>query len=101
MGCGFGSGAALPPNPHHRLRINPVQETWEGDRLADMMRAGDPGGGPLDAHAEAAVRHRAIAPQVEVPLIVVHVEAVLADAALQQLGVVDALRAADDLAVAL
>jgi hypothetical protein len=33
-----------------------------------MMRAGDPSDASLDAHPEARVRHRAVAPQIEVPV---------------------------------
>ena len=54
----------------------------------------------LDAHAEAAVRHRAVAAQVEVPLERLLRQLVLLDALQQQVEIVEALAAADDLAVA-
>ena len=65
-----------------------------------MVEAADPRDGALDAHAEAGVRDGAVAAQVEVPLEGVERQVVLFDALLQQVVGVDALRAADDLAVA-
>jgi len=35
------------------LRINPLDRPREWDRLADVLRAADPGDGALDTHAEA------------------------------------------------
>ena len=55
----------------------------------------------LEAHAEARVRERAVAAHVEVPLEGLARQLVLLEALLEQREVVDALRAADDLAVAL
>src|SRR5262245_5730323 len=50
------------------LRIQPVEGARIGDRLAQVMDAGDPGDEALDAHPEARVRHRAVAADVEIPL---------------------------------
>ena len=66
-----------------------------------MVEAADPGDGALDAHAEAGVGDAAVAAQVEVPLEGGEREVVLFDAGLEEVVAVDALRAADDFAVAL
>ena len=66
-----------------------------------MLEPADPRDDALDAHAEAAVRDAAEPAQIEVPLERLARELVLLDAAEQQVVVVDALAAADDLAVAL
>ena len=66
-----------------------------------MVEAADPGYGALDAHAETGVGDGAVAAEVEVPLEGVERQVVFFDAALQQVVAVDALAAADDLAVAL
>src|SRR5205807_101899 len=47
----------------------PLIHAREGDRLADVRQAGDPGRATLDAHAEAGMGHAAVAPQVEIPLV--------------------------------
>src|SRR6476660_6733922 len=66
-----------------------------------MFEPADPRDDALDAHAEAAVRDAAVPAQIEVPLERFLRKLVLLDAAEQQDVVVDALAAADDLAVAL
>src|SRR5512136_136988 len=65
------------------------------------MNAGDPGDGALDAQPKAAVRYAAVAAQVNVPAESVFGQMVAMDALQQQVGVADALAAADDPAVAL
>ena len=55
-------------SPGISLRINPIQRPREGNRLADVVEAADPGCDSLDAHAEAAVLDGAVLAQVEVPL---------------------------------
>ena len=57
------------------------------NRLAQVLEAADPGDHPLDAHAEAAVRHGAVAAQVEVPLERFLRQVVLLDARDQQVEV--------------
>ncbi len=86
---------------HARLRIDLVQHAREGDRLADMGQLADPGHHALDAHAEAGMGHGAVAAQVEIPGEGLARQLVLGQALLEQRQVVDALAAADDLAVAL
>jgi hypothetical protein len=49
-------------------RINSVEGSGEGDGLADMVQAADPGYDSFDAHAEAGVGDAAVFAQVEVPL---------------------------------
>ena len=66
-----------------------------------MIETADPGDDPLDAHTEAAMWHAAESAQVEIPLVGFARQLVLVDAGEQQLVVVDALAAADDLAVSL
>jgi len=66
-----------------------------------MRHAADPCHHPFHAHAEAGVREGAVFAHVEVPLELLDRQVVLLNAPKQQVVVVDALRAADDLAVAL
>ena len=66
-----------------------------------MVQPGDPRERALDADPEAGVRHAAVAAQVLVPLEGLLRQALLLDAARQQLERGHALAAADDLAVAL
>jgi hypothetical protein len=70
----------------------------EGDRVADVGEAGDVGKGALEAEAKAGVRHRAVAPEVAVPGVVLPVDAALDHAAVQYVETLLALAAADDLA---
>src|SRR5690348_11657624 len=80
-----------------RLRIKPVQEARERNRLAHMLESADPCHGALDADAEAAVRDRSISPQVQIPRILIFRQPVLLEPALEQREIVDPLAAADDL----
>src|SRR5882672_11971299 len=82
-------------------RVEPVQGARVGDGLAQVMDARDPGDETFDPHPEAAVRHRAVLADVEVPLKRLDRQAVLLDARQQQVVVVDALAAPDDLSVPL
>ena len=66
-----------------------------------MIEAADPGYGSFDAHAEAGVGDAAVLAEVEVPLEGGQREIVFFEAAPEQVVAVDALGAADDLAVAL
>src|SRR5450755_3068666 len=84
-----------------RLRIDSVQGSSEGDGFADVVEAAEPGYDALDAHAEAGVGDGAVAAEVEVPLECAERQPVFLDARFQQVVGVDALGAADDLAVAL
>src|ERR1035438_8036461 len=70
------------------------------DALAEVRDAAHPRDEALETHAEARVRKRPVLPHVEVPLERLERQVVLADAREQQVVVVDALRPADDLAVA-
>src|SRR5450759_4818722 len=79
-------------DPLHRPRI------WNG--LAKVMDAADPGHEPLEAHPETGVREGAVTANVEIPLVGLFRELVLLQALFEELQIVDALRAADDLAVA-
>src|SRR5262245_36858245 len=80
--------------------IDPVEHPRIGDRLAQVLEPTDPADDALDAHAEAAVRDAAVAPEIEVPLEGFLRQLVLVDPLQQQLVVVEALAAADDLPVA-
>jgi hypothetical protein len=65
-----------------------------------MIEPADPGYGSFDSHAEAGVGDAAVLAQVEVPLEGGEWEVVVFDALLEEVVAVDALGAADDLAVA-
>src|SRR5688572_9234782 len=82
------------------LRFQSVQESREWDCLPDMRQLADPGDGAFEADAEAGVRDGAVAADVQVPLEGFLRQAVVLDALFQEREVVDALTAADDLAVA-
>ena len=66
-----------------------------------MLQPADPADHPLDAHAEAAVGHAAVAAQVEIPLERFLRQVVLLDALHEQLVVVEPFAAADVCALAL
>src|SRR4051794_30074793 len=70
----------------------------EGNDVADVREARDVSHRPLEAEAEARVRHGAVAAQVAIPGVGVRVEAGLRDAAVEHLEALLALGAADDLA---
>ena len=65
-----------------------------------MIDPADPRHDPFDAHAEAAVRDAAEAAEIQVPLERLFRQLVLFDAGDEQIVIVDALAAANDLAVA-
>ena len=66
------------------LRVQPIQHPRIRNGLAQMLQAADPADHPLDAHAEAAVRHGAEAAEVEIPLEGLLRQVVLLDALQQQ-----------------
>src|SRR5436309_9796701 len=82
-------------------RVEAVQRARVGDGLAQVVDACDPGDEAFDSHPEAAVRHRAVLADVEVPLERLDRQVVLLEARQQQVVVVDALAAADNLSVPL
>src|SRR5947208_79023 len=86
----------VPPS-----RVEPVEGARVGDGLAQVMDAGDPGDEALDPHAEAGVRHRAVLADVEIPAERLQWQTLLLDPAEEKIVIVDALAAADDLAVSL
>src|SRR4030095_9097998 len=51
-----------------RSRVQPGQHPRIRDRFPQVIELTDPGYDALDAHAEAAVRHGAVAAQIETPL---------------------------------
>src|SRR5215472_9830595 len=67
----------------------------EGDGVAHIGEAGDVGEGALEAEAEAGVRHRAVAPQIAVPGVLVLVDAALGHGLVQDVEPLFALAAAD------
>src|SRR5436305_14813090 len=81
------------------LGIDLVQHPGVRDGLAQVRQPGHPGHEALDAHAEAAVREGPVLADVEVPLEGLDRQVVLLDALQQEIGIMDALAAADDLAV--
>src|SRR5687768_273988 len=64
-----------------------------------MLKLTDPGDAAFDAHAEAAMRHRSVASQVEIPLESFLREVMFPDSLTQEIEIVQALASADDLAV--
>ena len=50
------------------LRIHAVNHAGEGDDLADVLGAANPGDGALEAEAETGVGDAAVAAEIEVPL---------------------------------
>src|SRR6266478_6596165 len=81
--------------------LQPLHHPRERNRFTHMMKPADPVDRALDAHPEAGVRDRPVAPQIEVPLERLQRQIVLLDLALERFVIVLALSAADNLAVAL
>ncbi len=54
------------------LRVDPGDGPRERYRVPDVVELADPGDYPLDAQTETGVRHGAVLPQVQVPLVVLH-----------------------------
>jgi len=73
------------------LRVHAIQHPWEGNRFADVMRTGNPRSRALDPHAEPAMRDAPVATQIDIPLIVIDVQPVFTNAALEQRRIVDPL----------
>ncbi len=61
-----------------------------------MLEFADPGDHALDAHAEAAVRHGAVAAEIEIPLERFLRQIVLLDPRQQELEIRETFAAADD-----
>jgi hypothetical protein len=61
------------------LNIDFIHHSWEGDALADVLLGGQPGDCSFDAETEAAVRHGAVFSQVQVPVIILDIQALLID----------------------
>src|SRR5690606_13485659 len=81
--------------------VHAREHARERDHLAQVVTADEPRQQALQPQPEPGVGHGAVPPEVEVPLERLAREAVLGDALLEERQVVDALRAADQLAVAL
>src|SRR5256885_15505449 len=81
--------------------VEPVERARIGDRLAQVMDAGDPGDEALDPHAEAGVRHRAVLADVEIPAERLQGKALVLDSPEEKVVIVDALAAANDFPVPL
>src|SRR5439155_4516245 len=94
------SNSATLQRSNHRSRINPIQHSRIRNRFSEMRDPADPGHAAFDAHAEAGVGEGAIFADIEVPLELLDGEVVLLDSLEQQVVIMDALRAADDLAIA-
>src|SRR5205809_5653848 len=93
------AGTAGSEANYPALRIHAVNHSREGDDLANVFGAANPGDGALEAHSEAGVRHAAVAAQVEIPLESVFRQVVFMEALQEQVVIVDALAAADDFAI--
>jgi hypothetical protein len=79
--------------------VDAVEGAGEGDGFADVVEAADPGDDALNAHTEAAMRDGAVAAEIQIPLEGGDGESVLLDAGEEEIVVVHALRASDDLAI--
>src|SRR5579884_830693 len=98
-GCGT-PGFFQMPGAGEILRINPVECPGKGNRLAHVLQTADPRHRALNPHSETGVRYRTIPPQIQIPLESIHRQVVLFNALLQQVKRCDALRSANDLAIA-
>src|SRR5947208_5937056 len=95
------AGTAGSEANYPALRIHAVNHSREGDDLANVFGAANPGDGTLEAQSEAGMRNATVAPQVEIPLESLFGQFVLLEALEEQVVIVDALAAADDFAIAL
>src|SRR2546430_13865507 len=82
-------------------RPEALEQAGEGDRLAHVVEATQPGDAALDAHAEAGVRHGAVAAEIEGPAEGGERELVPSDLRLEDGGGGLPLAAGDDLPRAL
>jgi len=83
------------------LRVKTVNQAREGTHFADVLQPTNSPDCSLYAQPEAAVRHAAVLAQIDVPLIRLHRQAMIANALDQQAGIRHALGTADDLTVPL
>src|SRR2546423_8685744 len=81
-------------------RVHAINHAREGNHLADVLCAANPGDGAFKAQTKTGMRHAAVAAQIQVPLKGIFREVVFAQALDQQIIIVNALTAADDFAVA-
>src|SRR5688572_9898993 len=97
------SAGSRSPAAEDRRRLGacPVHDARERRRVPDVVQLADPHDDALDAEAEAGVGHAAVAAQVEVPLVVLEVGILLLQPFDEELVLLLADAAADDLAVAL
>ena len=84
--------------PHLTTKTLRSRGAGEGDDVANVGDAGDEHQHPLEAKAEAGVRHGAVAPEVEIPFVVREVHLVPPQIRLQDLEAFLTLTSADDLA---
>src|SRR5437870_4345289 len=89
------------PRDRETSWINPIQHSRIRNRLAQMRRARHPRHNALDSHSEARVRKCPVLADVEIPLKAVDGQVVLFQTLKKKVVIVDALRSADDLTVAL
>ncbi len=92
--------SAKAPVRSSRLDVNFVHHSWEGYALPDVLLAGQPGDGSFDAESEAAVRHRAVFSQIQVPIVIFDIQVLFVDSRNQPVVIVLSNRAADDFAEA-
>src|SRR5688572_14872630 len=81
--------------------VYPIQHSRIRNRLAEMLEAADPAHHTLDAHAEPAVRHAAVAAEIEVPLERFLRQFVFVDPLQQEIVVIYSHATADDFAITL
>src|SRR5947208_2683832 len=85
---------------HFLSGVQAVEQAREGDGFADVLETANPGNRALDSESKATVGDRAVASEVEIPIVIVAGQVVLVEALFEQGKVVDPLASADDLPIA-
>src|SRR5688500_1689905 len=89
---------ARPRAPTPPLEVRLARCAWERDHVANVLDTRRVDDRALEAETEARVWHRAVATEIAIPPVVGRVQAHLADAPVEHVEALFALRAADDLA---
>src|SRR5215510_304863 len=91
----FGQPSETSPIFMNGSRVYAIQHPRVGNRFSHVLELADPAHDALDAHAETAVRHGPVAPQVDVPLERFPGQIVVLDPLQEQIEIVEPLAAAD------
>src|SRR5260370_25829537 len=82
----------------NRSKLRALRRAREWNHVADVAHAGQKQQHPLQAEAEARMRHRAVAAQIKIPPVRGRVEALLLHTLFEHVETLLALAAANDLA---